>query len=424
MNQTRALEWCDRVAFFGFCGFIYFLPISIALIESFASVVLVSFFVKRGILFTTRLRKEGLRALVKFFNPVPSFLNASVGIFIFVSIITVLTSQYFGESVQGFFFKILEWTFLCFIFFEVVHSQKRLKIFIGVWTVSALIAIGNGLFQRCSGYDFIYKNFLWAGRISSSFRHSNDFGAYLVIVTLLAISLASYYVWRSKAEGNGHRGWGSRGKQALAVTVAGLSLVTLGLTLSRGAWLGFMVGILFLLAKRRKINFLTISILIIVMMIVVPKLLDMRRTTIWETYQSGSGRTVYWQEAWHMIRDFPVFGVGLNSYSREAPKYKDTWGGYPHNCYLQMTVETGLVGLLSFLLILFVLFRRTLQSVKLIKDEFLLSVLLGLSAGLLGFLVHSFFDTNFYSVQLGNLMWVVMGAMVAVPRIAVQDKTG
>jgi hypothetical protein len=51
------------------------------------------------------------------------------------------------------------------------------------------------------------------------------------------------------------------------------------------------------------------------------------------------------------------------------------------------------------------------------RDPFLAMLLLGSLIGLGGFLVHSFFDTNFYSVQLGSFMWLIMGFIVAVQKI-------
>ena len=57
------------------------------------------------------------------------------------------------------------------------------------------------------------------------------------------------------------------------------------------------------------------------------------------------------------------------------------------------------------------------------KDDVLSSILLGSLAGLIGFWVHSFFDTNFYSVQLGNFMWVMMGVVMASQKIYQEEKT-
>jgi len=55
------------------------------------------------------------------------------------------------------------------------------------------------------------------------------------------------------------------------------------------------------------------------------------------------------------------------------------------------------------------------------KDFYLKSVVLGSLSGLFAFLIHNFFDTNFYSVQLGNMMWVVMGLVVAAQMISLNE---
>ena len=131
----------------------------------------------------------------------------------------------------------------------------------------------------------------------------------------------------------------------------------------------------------------------------------------------GMGRVGFWKEAVSMIKDYPLLGVGLNAYSEVAPRYKVNWGGYPHNCYLHMAVEIGFLGLLFFLWILGRIFRMALKFLKTTKDSYLEALMLGLISGFGAFLFQSFFDTNFYSVKLGSLMWVIMGLIVAVGQI-------
>lgn len=134
-------------------------------------------------------------------------------------------------------------------------------------------------------------------------------------------------------------------------------------------------------------------------------------------------RTHLWREAILIIKDFPIFGCGLNTYSIVAPMYKSTLpeaGFYPHNSYLQMAAETGIVGLASFILVMISLFKTSLINMRKTEDSFYRNILLGLSAGLFGFLVHSFFDVNFYALQLAILMWFIMGLIVAVQKIALK----
>jgi O-antigen ligase len=124
------------------------------------------------------------------------------------------------------------------------------------------------------------------------------------------------------------------------------------------------------------------------------------------------GRFNFWKEALLIIKDYPLFGAGLNTYSTVAPRYRINWGGYPHNCYLHMAAETGLVGLASFLWLVLVFLRWSWTQIAMVKDSFLLSLALGGLTGLSGYLVQCFFDTNLYSVQLNTLFWLVMGMVM------------
>ena len=136
-------------------------------------------------------------------------------------------------------------------------------------------------------------------------------------------------------------------------------------------------------------------------------------------------RSSLWREAIAIVKDFPVFGCGLNTYSIVAPAYKRAAveaGIYPHNSYLQMAAEMGIVGLSAFLWLIFRLFMSSLKNLKNIKDGLYSNVLIGLLAGLAGFLVHSFFDVNLYALQLVTLMWFIMGLIMAVQRIALEEQ--
>jgi putative inorganic carbon (HCO3(-)) transporter len=88
-------------------------------------------------------------------------------------------------------------------------------------------------------------------------------------------------------------------------------------------------------------------------------------------------------------------------------------GGYAHNCYLQTMAETGIIGLASFLYILYCFYRNFFQNFRRIKDEWLSLIALGFAAGISGFLVHIFIDTHLYSLQLGTMFWLALGIAIA-----------
>ena len=118
-----------------------------------------------------------------------------------------------------------------------------------------------------------------------------------------------------------------------------------------------------------------------------------------------------------MIKESPILGTGLNTYSNIAVERKINRGGYAHNCYLQMASEVGVLGLIAFLAVIAVVYRQSCRNILNINDQFLFAVSAGTLAGLTGFLVHISVDTALYSVQLGNFLWIILGIVIATQRL-------
>ncbi len=149
-SQTKHLvDKCDQFIRFSYCALIYFLPISVALTESFAGFILFFFFLKRGFLAREKLQNispkkspgllwKRIKISAESVYPVPSDLNRPIGAFILAGFISILISQNPFLSVKGFFFKLLESTYLCFIFIEVFTAWKNIKFFLGSFVVSGL----------------------------------------------------------------------------------------------------------------------------------------------------------------------------------------------------------------------------------------------------------------------------------------------
>jgi len=88
-----------------------------------------------------------------------------------------------------------------------------------------------------------------------------------------------------------------------------------------------------------------------------------RLSTVGEEISSGTlnNRTIIWDAAFHVIGDRPIFGVGINSFSKAAEPYLGT-GGAPHNVYLSIATETGIIGLVLFGTILLHVFYYALKA--------------------------------------------------------------
>ncbi|MCK9615216.1 MAG: O-antigen ligase family protein [Candidatus Omnitrophica bacterium] len=340
------------------------------------------------------------------------FLHSLIGIlfslFFIVVLISAICSQYPGESWRG-FSRVPKYIFLFFALLSLFSSDKKIMSrFFWVVIAASAITFLNGIFQNIFGFDFFRHNSVnyldYLHRIQSSFIDANDFGAYIISVLPLTFLFLN-------------RGF-SKAKRIMLFVVCLLGFYCLIRTSSRGAWLGFLAGISFYFFVYNKKIAIAIPVLVILLLIITPKGLDrvtglfkQEKNTVWE-------RTVLWKSAWGMIKERPVLGQGVNTFSEYFPKYKPA--DYPdlryaHNSYLQMWSEIGIVGLLLFLSIPLAILIRTLRGIKIkaTKGPYGL-MLLGLIAGYTGFLVHSIFDNNLFSLMLTTLFWVMSAYIIAL----------
>ena len=162
--------------------------------------------------------------------------------------------------------------------------------------------------------------------------------------------------------------------------------------------MAFILSLFLASVTNRKVFLLFTLVIITFLMVFYPKLQENRPPmNNKESFHYNNNRLRYWKRAMDIIKDYPYFGCGLNAYALVEGRYSDNWGfgGYPHNSYLQMTAEVGFVGLMAFLWMLFVLFRDSLRALRRIKVQNNKMLFVGVLTGLLVFLIHSFFDTNF-----------------------------
>ena len=420
--------FCDRAIVFSLCAVIFFLPVSIALLDSFAGVAIFFYFLKK----INRIEK--VHFIWRSLAPPANFLNRPLQILALAFFISVLFSQYPGLSLYAYFGKFLKSVFLYLSFIEVFRDEKRIQLFLKFLFLSTFITVLSGIVQHYTGKDFLKghligtENFVTCARINSSFFTPNGFGAYLLPVIGLIAHLLFKATTKSKS-------WILGGALALFLV---LLLSCLCWTYSRSSWIGYLAILFIMVLMDRRKALLGGVLLCIFIFVFLPSLNHVRHlylindnsrgnvptTSSFNGFKPdlidvGSGRLAYWGKAVSITHTSPVYGTGLNTYTRiirRDPNSKTWW--YAHNCYLQIAAETGLLGLACFLWMLFVLFLNALNHCKqMIRDSWQLTILQGAIAGLFGFLVQSFFDNTFYTVQLGVLMWLIFGLTVAVTRL-------
>lgn len=108
-------------------------------------------------------------------------------------------------------------------------------------------------------------------------------------------------------------------------------------------------------------------------------------------------RRELWQTTMQIVKDHPILGVGLGAYQFAYTRYDQGSGisrvEQSHNDYLQILVDTGILGGLVMLAFLVLLFVRSFAAMQ-TRDLLQRSIALGALAGCFGIAVHSFVEFN------------------------------
>ena len=274
----------------------------------------------------------------------------------------------------------------------------------------ALVIGLDGVIQHFTGFEWIRHRPMTAylegfERVTSAFGHANDFSAY--------ITLAFFFFAGVLAEKKNLK----LSTRESLFCLAGLVALFLCLlwTYSRGAWLAVSVSFfIFSILKKKKILLGLLALVLVWAAFFSPPLLRERVGSLWDPNNGTvTERMVLMQESFQMIQKSPWLGLGLNTFSDNAPLYKSkthyTDVQYAHNGYLQMMVETGTVGLAAFFLLIFYFLAATVP-LFLKKEPARLEVGgLAIVFGVIAFLIHSATDTNLHSLLLVSNLWFCLG---------------
>ncbi len=413
---------------------IFWLPYSPAVVETCVVFCIVLWTFKRYFMFKNakeskcmNIIKDRLICFVRKFQPVPSPINIPVALFLFFCIVSIFRSNYFIQSFHGFFTKICEWFIVYFLIIEafgnniflystkyknnsraLLKAKRQVYIAIGIFVFTSLATAIDALLQFLVLHKDIFfgRGLAFGNRATAGFKTPNGLGAYLAVAIPITMSLVVL-----------------KGKRAryriLNIATLIIMICALYLTFSRGAWLGILVGILvlsLLFTYSMKKAVVSWGVLLSGLFFLVflginnPNFINNRRNTI-------QWRLGVWEDSLKMVKERPLFGRGINTFMREFEAYRRDKGcdpTYAHNSYLQLLVETGIAGLLTFLYVLWSLFRSVIDKIKYkyCNNEEMKVISIGLTAGLAAFLVHSFFDNHMYCLQLSVYFWVLAGFVV------------
>ncbi len=394
-SRDKVVDVLDTVILFSLYALAYFLPISKAIIGIAGYIAIGCYIIKKII------KCEGLPR---------TRLNLLIFIYFVVCFISIFISVNYQISLRTFLAKVLQRTALFFVIADTLNNERRIRNFVYIFLTSSLLLGIDGIYQHFTHRDFIRNRPDYGlPRIHATFPTPNDFGCYLV--TAITFALASFFA--------------NPDYKVLRTVFLGLFIllfVCLMLTVSRGAWLAFIGAVLFMSFWIRSlgISFLMLAVLVMLAQQFYSPLIKERLANFFIFEDNSSlDRMKIWEAAWKMLMSHPWFGIGLGTFmfnfSSFAKDYRYQIVPYAHNCYLQMAAEIGIIGLVSFLLIIAVFFFCGIRilNVNSTPKNFLWYALLGSLAALLSYCIVMSVDTNFYALDLGMLFWILLGLGIA-----------
>ncbi|MCL5009344.1 MAG: O-antigen ligase family protein [Patescibacteria group bacterium] len=191
-----------------------------------------------------------------------------------------------------------------------------------------------------------------------------------------------------------------------------LGAVGLFLSMSRAGWLGLAVGLglYVLIAGDKKLRYaaLLAGVMLAGIVLITPNL-RYRVLLPFLGEKSAVSRLSLWNTGLKGVKQSPVFGLGLTGFATEWPQLNtdpnlDTHN-FPHNIFLDFWVETGLLGMLSFVgLSVLALY----QGIKNRRSAFGL----GVALFIITLLVQGQIDNPYFKNDLALIFWVTLSLII------------
>lgn len=296
-----------------------------------------------------------------------------------------------------------KWMFLpffcsCFILYKSIDLEK--------YILSGMVA-GNLLIISNLFYNYFFLHINRPG--SLWFEHPNSTAGTLIFIFPFIITSGYFSVYS---------------KFVFLI----LEIVALFITGSRGAILAFLaiIGVSALLyksyiSKRLKENtFKSITIVLSIIIIGLSVAFCSNSKTYNRFYEIikyhnsmaknyvGGDRILLWESSMDMIKDYPL-GIGLKNFNKVyndgnyiSPYAREKWLESPHNIFLHICVETGLLGLILFAyLIVYQIKWLYIHRENDLARAYFLSII--------GMCVHGLVDYIFFVRSYYQLYWFICG---------------
>lgn len=342
-------------------------------------------------------------------------LNGCIIVFVLIYIFAGIISLDMSSSLK---IAMLVSSFIIFYFIIInsIKNEKQLKTMLNIFVIVGGLVSTYGIYQYLFAGSFASSSFVDKDmfediktRVNGTFDNPNVLGEYLLLVIPIVGALFL-----------GAKGWM---KKIFYAGIAGVSAVCLALTYSRGCYLGLILAfaVFVLLISLKWIIAFILGLMVAPAFL--PQSIINRFSSIGNMADSSTSyRVSIWKGAIDMIKEYwyrPI-GQGATAFNSIYPLYSYSGVGaqHTHNLFLQLLIETGIIGILSFLGVIYKFFQNVLCGLKKTTNSFYKYCFIGFTSGMIGFLLQSIFDNTWYNNKIILIFWIFIALSAVVRKIS------
>jgi len=400
----RIVKYCDWLIGVFLILFVFWSPISITGAQTAVSFALLFWVV--GMLVMRR------------FQLVRTPLNIPIAAFLVAAAIGVIMAVDLKHSLKG--YMTLGWISIFFLFVNNVKDVTQFKRLVRILILITTIAGAYAIFQHFTRIDFfgnvkyLQKSF---ARSTGFFNSPQTFGNYILLVLPVVLGLSFYSNTR-------------REKRWLQLSSL-IILTAIIFSYTRGVWLGVIGGLIFMAILRSKKFLLSVLTAIIIGSMFLAFLPSSKFTQrVVGTFKSGrpvGDRIFFWKGSLRIIRDYPITGLGWEGFGIVYPKYKPAKGRqlvcHAHNNFIDMAVDSGLLGLGIFIWLLVTIYKVGFHIFKELEEGYFKGIAWGFLGSLTAFLIAGLSQYNFGDSEVVMLFYFLLGMVMVIPRIGKSNKS-
>lgn len=291
---------------------------------------------------------------------------------------------------------------------NVVKDVKQMKIIVLLICLS-ILAVDKGFYSSMSDRDLTHFSYDVRDGGPLGYAGVNGIACFAAEALLFVLGLAAFEK-RKYA------------KAGLWLLVAASSYCVL-FSFSREAYAGALFGLLVLGLFQKRWVLVALAFFLFSWQTLVPTSVRERVLMTYDVQDktldsSAQERVAIWDDAVQLFEQNPILGMGFDTYEWKprVGEFRDT-----HNYYLKVVVETGIVGLMLFLLLLAQTTRIGWKLYRSAQDPFFKSLGLGFLLYLACVWVVNFFGDRWLYLQVDGFFWVIL-ALVVRAQIMVNEE--